>query len=533
MDKKLAALYCRLSKDDALQGESNSISNQRELLSRYARESGYVNTRFFVDDGYTGTTFDRPGWQDLMREVDEGNIEAVLMKDMSRFGRDYLRVGLYMEQFSDQGIRLIAVNDGVDTSKGIDDLTPIRNMMAEWYARDTSKKTRASFRTKALMGRHLTSYPVYGYKQNPADRFHWIIDEEAAEVVREIYRLCLQGFGPGQIERILNVRGIEPPSVHQRKNGIHRGKETLWGKSMVTRILDRMDYQGHTVGGRTYKKSYKEKRSYFNDRDKWIITENTHEQIIDTVTWERAQRLREATKRKYTKMGEMGPLNGLLYCSDCGKRLRISRQTNEKYQYYLCPTYMASHTGQRMCTTHTASRDTIERLVLGEIQSISSFTRKRESEFVALVEKTHERIAASEFRSAKIELNKAERRISELDVVIHKTYEDNALGRITDELFNKLFNGFDTEQSRLKARVAELTGLIESEREKGENISRFLGLVKKYTDVSELTPEIVRVLIDRITVYQSNGRTGKYRTQQIDIYYNFIGLLNLGENATA
>jgi len=425
MEEKITALYCRLSRDDALQGESNSISNQREMLSRHAKESGYVNTRFFLDDGYSGTTFDRPGWQRLMQEVDDANVEAILVKDMSRLGRDYLRVGLYMEQFADQSIRLIAVNDGVDTSKGVDDFTPFRNIMSEWYARDISKKIKASMRTKALSGKHLTGYPAYGYKLDPADKHHWIIDEEAAEVVREIYRLCIQGFGPNQIETILNERGIDSPAVHQRKNGIrNRGKETYWGKGMIAKILSRMDYLGHTVSGRNYKKSFKAKRSYPTERDKWIITENTHDQIIDTETWERVQRLRESTKRKQTSMGEMGPLNGLMFCVDCGQRLRIQRDMKTKLQYYVCKTYMSSRTGHRECSTHCTPRHFIEPFILGELQSITAFAREREAEFAALVEKAHKRIADSELRSARVELEKAKQRTTELDVIIKKMYED-------------------------------------------------------------------------------------------------------------
>jgi len=267
-----------------MQVESYSISNQRELFARCAKENGYTNTRFFIDDGYSSTTFDRPGWQELMREVDAGNVGAVLMKDMSRFGRDYLRVGLYMERFANENIRLIAVNDGVDTSKGADDFTPFRNIMSEWYARDISKKIKASLRTKALAGKHLTSHPCYGYKLDPADRFRWIVDEEAAEVVREIHRLCLINYGPSQITRILNERGIDSPLVHQRKIGIRYSDKvtSYWRDNVVAIILARMDYLGHTVSGRLYKKSFKEKKSYFNDRDKWIVTENTHEQIVDT-----------------------------------------------------------------------------------------------------------------------------------------------------------------------------------------------------------------------------------------------------------
>ena len=526
MDEKITALYARLSRDDALQGESNSISNQRELLSRHARESGYVNIRFFIDDGHSGTTFDRPGWQRLIQEVDDGNVEAILVKDMSRLGRDYLRVGLYMEQFADQGIRLVAVNDGVDTSKGIDDFTPFRNIMSEWYARDISKKIKASMRTKALSGKHLTGYPAYGYKLDPADKYHWIIDEEAAEVVREIYRLCMRGFGPAQIETILNERGIDSPSVHQRGNGIlNRGKMTYWGAGMVAKILSRMDYLGHTVSGRTYKKSYKGNRTYQNERDKWIITENTHDHIIDLETWDRVQRLRESTKRKQTSMGEMGPLNGLLFCADCEQRLRIQRNEKNKFQYYVCKTYMTSRTGHRECSPHNTPRHFVEPLILGEIRRVTEFAREREAEFIALVEKTHERIAESELRSAKIELEKSKQRITELDVIIKKLYEDNAVGRITNELFDRLFSDYEAEQTRLKGRTAELNGLIAAENERNASVTRFLGLVKKYTDVSELTAEIVRTFIDRIVVHQANGRWGKNRRQRVDIYYNFIGLI--------
>jgi DNA invertase Pin-like site-specific DNA recombinase len=317
---KICALYCRLSRDDALQGESNSISNQREMLLRHAGELGYKNTRIFIDDGVSGTTFDRAGWQSLIAEVDEGNVEAIITKDMSRIGRDYLRVGLYMEQFADQEVRLIAISDGVDTKNGVDDFTPFRNIMSEWYARDISKKIKAAMRTKALAGKHLTAYPVYGYKKDPDDKYHWIVDEDAAEVVREIYKLCMEGFGVNQIETILNNRGIDSPAVHQKKNGIEsKGKSTYWGAGMVAKILSRQEYLGHTVSGRTYKKSYKAKRSHKTDPSDWIITENTHDAIIDKTTWERVQKLRESTKRKQTPMGDMGVLNGILYCADCGR----------------------------------------------------------------------------------------------------------------------------------------------------------------------------------------------------------------------
>ena len=526
MEARIAALYCRLSRDDAMQGESNSISNQRLLLSRCAHEYGFRNTRYFIDDGYSGTSFDRPGWQDLMREVDDGNVSAVIIKDMSRMGRDYLRVGLYMEQFTDQGIRLIAVNDGVDTISGTDDFTPFRNIMSEWYARDISKKIKASMRTKALSGKHLTGFPVYGYRQDPEDKTRWIVDEAAAEVVREIYNLCMKGFGPNHIETILNERGVDSPAVHQRKNGINtRASYGYWGTGMVAKILSRMDYLGHTVSGRTYKKSYKSKRTHQNERDKWIITENTHEAIIDQKTWDRVQKLRADTKKKSTAMGEMGVLNGLLYCADCGQRLRIQRDVKNKYQYYMCKTYMSSRTGHRECSLHCTPRHLIEPLVLDEIRRVTECAREREAEFVGLVEKTYKRTSEQELRTAKTELAKSKQRSSELDHIIKKIYEDNATGRLTNERFDKLYADYESEQSGLQANIIRLTELIETEQENSRDIDRFLELVKEYTDISNLTGEIVRVFIDRIVCHQPNGKWGKNRRQQIDIYWNYIGLI--------
>ena len=530
MKTKFCALYCRLSRDDALQGESNSISNQREMLLRHAKDFGYKNTRIFIDDGVSGTTFDREGWQSLIAEVDEGNVEAIIAKDMSRIGRDYLRVGLLMEQFADQEVRLIAISDGVDTKNGVDDFTPFRNIMSEWYARDISKKIKASMRNKALSGKHLTAYPVYGYKKDPDDKHHWLIDEEAAEVVREIYKLCMEGHGVNQIETIFNKRGIESPATHQKKNGIAtKGNSVYWGAGMVAKILSRHEYLGHTVSGRTYKKSYKEKRTYQAPLENWIITENTHDAIIDKATWERVQKLRESTKKKSTSMGEMGVLNGLLYCSDCGRRLRILRDSKTKFQYYVCSTYQSSRTGFRECTIHSTPRHFIEPLILEEIRRITEFAREREDEFISLVEKSHERTSEQEFKSAKNELSKAEQRFAELDHIIKKIYEDNATGRLTNERFDKMYGEYETEQSRLKTQIASLSEKINTVQNARRNIDHFLEMVKKYTDVSELNAEIVRVFIEKIICHQANGKWGKNRYQQIDVYYNLIGILENNE----
>ena len=460
-----------------------------------------------------------------MAEVEAGRVSTIIMKDMSRFGRDYLRVGLYMEEFAERGIRLIAVSDGVDTSKGVDDFTPFRNIMAEWYARDISKKIKASMRTKALAGKHLTGYPVYGYKQHPAEKGVWVVDEEAADVVREIYNLCLQGFGPNQIENILNERGVEAPSVHQQKNGINnRGQEIYWGKGIVAKILGRMDYLGHSVIGRTYKKSFKDKRTYENPREDWIVLENTHERIIDPEVWERVQALREKSKRKCTKLGEMGPLNGLLWCADCGKRLRIQRQQDVGREYYVCSTYMKSRTGHRECSTHNTPRHYLEPLILGELRRVTAFAKEQEAEFLEAVEKLHSKIADSELRSARAERERARARTAELDVIITKLYEDQALGRLPGDRFDKMYAGYEAEQAQLASDLERLEALLEEEKNIRGNAQRFLKLVKKYTDISELTAEIVRVFIDRIVIHQAEGY-GKNRTQEIDIYYNFIGLL--------
>jgi hypothetical protein len=427
----------------------------------------------------------------------------------------------------------VAVNDGVDTAKGVDDFTPFRNIMAEWYARDISKKIKASMRTKALAGKHLTGFPVYGYKQDPEVRGQWIIDGEAADVVREIYRLCLCGYGPNQIENILNERGVDPPSVHQHKNGINnRGQEVYWGKGIVAKILGRMDYLGHSVIGRTYKKSFKDKRTYENPREDWIVLENTHEAIIDPETWERVQALREKTKRKCTKLGEMGPLNGLLYCFDCGEKLRIQRDQNTKREYYVCSTYMKSRTGHRECTTHNTPRHYIEPLILSELRWVTDFAKEREAEFLEAVEKLHSKIADSELRSARADHDRARKRVAELDVIIQRLYEDQALGRLPGDRFDKMYAGYEAEQAQLAEDLRRLEALLEEEKNGRDNARRFLKLVKKYTDISELTAEIVRVFIDRIVIHQFVGY-GKNRTQEIDIYYNFIGLLKDGRGISA
>jgi DNA invertase Pin-like site-specific DNA recombinase len=508
-----------------MQGESNSIVHQREMLSRYAKENGYTDTRFFVDDGFSGTTFSRPGWQELMVEVDAGNVCAVIIKDMSRMGRDYLRVGLFMERFASEGIRLIAINDGVDTSKGVDDFTPFRNIISEWYARDISKKIKTVMHTKALKGEHLSGVPLYGYAKSSVKKGVWIVDEEAAEVVREIYQLCMNGYGPTQIAKILNARKIDSVSIHQRKIGLNAASNNIyWQTATVKNILGNMQYLGHTVSCKTHKESYRSKHTSSRPKEDWIIIENTHPAIVDTDTWERVQKLRKNTRKRPSTIGEMGALNGMLFCADCNKHLRIHR-SQKSSQTYICPTYQDTALyGEARCTLHSTPRSFIEELVLSEIQRVTAFARERETEFIALVEKTHARIADNELRSNKQELAKAHQRINELDHIIQRIYEDNVSGRLSDERFNTMLNNFESEQAALKIRADELTAIQDAVNEGNSNVTRFLKLVKKYTDVSELTPEIVRVFIERVVAHQGTGRRW-HRQQEIDIYYNFIGLI--------
>ena len=327
------------------------------------------------------------------------------------------------------------------------------------------------------------------------------------------------------IATILNERCVEPPSIHQRKNGIgNRTKDSYWRGGVISAFLARVDYLGHTVSARTHHRSYRDKRSFDLPQENWIITEDTHEPIIDIDTWERVQRLRENTKRKFTTMGDMGTLNGIMVCADCGLRLRIQRSHTERNEYYVCRTFSNSRAGHRECFSHCTPRQYIEELILGEIQRVTAFAREREEEFVALVEKTHERVADNKLRSSAIELDKANQRITELDRIIKKTYEDNVAGRLSDERFDMMYADYEKEQADLKSRTGELIAFLESEKEKSSSVERFLGLVRKYTDVSVLTAEIVRVFIDRIVVYQAVGR-GKTRTQRIDVFWNFIGLI--------
>jgi len=526
---KIDALYCRLSRDDALQGESNSIQNQKALLARYATEHGFTNQRFFVDDGVSGTTFNRPGFQEMIAEVEAGRVATVIVKDMSRFGRDYLKVGYYTEVvLPGAGVRFLAVNDGVDSDRADNDFTPFRNIINEWYAKDTSKKIRAVMKTRALAGEHLTGYPPFGYMKDPANPKVWIIDEPCAEIVREIYALYLSGNSLFGIARLLNDRGIAPPCVRKAELGLNpnggysrRATPYQWEHTAISDILSRMDYLGHTVSMKMTHRSYKDKRVIDKPQEEWIITKDTQPPIVDEETWQSVQRLREKGKRRPTRLGEMGPLNGLLYCSDCGAKLHVARAQAIKpeSEYYSCSRYKNKLTG---CTSHRINRVALERLVLEDLRRVTAFAKEREAEFAALVESQMRKAEESALREAQAEYDRSRARADEIDRVINGMYEDKIRGLLPAERFAKMLAEYEAEQQTLRGRAAELKETLDSESEKAQSVNRFLALVRRFTDMSELTGEIAATFIDRVIVGPLERVDGK-KHQTVRILYNIVG----------
>ena len=528
---KITALYCRLSRDDAMQGDSNSITNQKAILARYASDNGFINTRFFVDDGISGTTFNRPGFQDMIAEVEAGNVGTVIVKDMSRFGRDYLKVGYYTEVVLPEAeVRFIAINDGVDSDRADNDFTPFRNIINEWYAKDTSKKIRSVMKSRALAGEHLTGYPPYGYMKDPENPKVWIVDEEVADVVREIFSLFINGNSMFGISKILNERGIDPPVVRKAQLGLNPNggysirKNPLrrqWEHTAISDILGRMDYLGHTVSMKMTKRSYKDKRVIDKPQEEWIITKDTQPPIVDEETWHTAQRIRDAGRRRPNRMGQMGPLTNLIFCADCGSKLHISRcQTIQSYsEYYSCGKYK---TARGECSSHRITRVAVEFLVLQDLQKITAFAAEHVTEFIGLVERQMRRTEEAAFRDMQSEYAKAAARIDEIDRVINGLYEDKVKGMLPAERFTKMLAEYESEQKKLAARAAELQTAIHTETEKANSADKFLALVKKYTDMKELTHEIAAAFIDKVIVGKLERIDGK-KHQTVRIIYNIIG----------
>ena len=524
---KITALYCRLSRDDELQGDSNSILNQKSILKKYADDNGFRNTEFFVDDGYSGTNFDRPDWQRLAGMIDEGLIGTIIVKDMSRLGRDYLQVGMYTEMvFPNADIRFIAINNGVDSINGTEnDMTPFINVFNEFYAKDTSRKIRAVFKSKGQSGKPLSTNPPYGYLKDPEDKNHWVVDEEAAEIVRRVFQLCIEGYGPTQIAGEINKLHVMNPTAHLKSLGVGVPDNRLtagdytWQDSTIVHMLSRMEYLGHTVNFKTYRKSYKNKKQLKNDPSEWKIFENTHEAIIDQETYNIVQRIRDG-RRRVTPMGEMPVLSGMVFCGDCGKKLYQVRGRNlPQKEYMVCSTYRKVKGG---CSSHQIRNEVLERFILEGIQSISAYVRDHEEEFIELVtQKTQSELNRS-MRDWKKELEQAQTRIRKLDEIIQHLYEDKIEGTISDERFSKMSASYETEQAQLEARVTELKRLISAEKDCVVNVNTFIELVKRRTEIKELTAEVIREYVEKVIVFKPETIDG-VKTQHLKIIWNCIG----------
>ena len=533
-EDKITALYCRLSRDDELQGDSNSIKNQKSILKKYADDNGFINTEFFVDDGVSGTTFDRPDFQRMITEMDAGRIGTIIVKDMSRLGRDYLKVGYYTEiAFPNAEVRFIAINNGVDSANQQDsDFTPFLNIINEWYAKDTSKKIRAVFKAKGESGKPLCTNPPFGYKKDPDDNNHWIVDEDAAKVVKHIFQLCIEGYGPTQIAHKLKDEEIFTPSYYFKSIGLYptaliTEEPCKWSARTVANILDKQEYLGHTINFKTRRKSYKIKKKIDNDPSEWKIFKNKHEAIIDEDTFQTVQRIRNG-RRKRTPLGEMPILSGMVYCADCGAKLYQvrSKDWNHDKEYMVCATYRKR--GKHNCTSHQIRNIDIEKALLYMIQQVTSFARDYQDKFVEVVTKTNNKELDKKIREYKKELEQSQARVSKLDFFIQRLYEDNVEGKVSDEQFIKMSSTYEKEQQTLSSRIIELTSIINDEQETVINTSSFLNLVKNYTNITKLDAEIIRTFIEKVYVYNVD-ETQSRKTKKIKIVFNFIGEIKLPE----
>ena len=527
---KITALYERLSRDDELQGESNSITNQKHFLEDYARKNGFVNIRHFTDDGVSGTTFDREGFQSMIAEVEAGNVAVIIVKDMSRFGRDYLKVGFYTEvMFKEKGVRFIAINNGIDSSNQQDsDFTPFLNIMNEWYARDSSRKIQAIFKARMQEGKRVSPSVPYGYRRDPDDKQHLIIDPEPAAVVRRIFKLVLEGNGVNRIADILYADKILIPSAYaekyypenQHSKSFH--DPIRWTNQTIIHILEKREYMGHTVLGKTISESYKTKKRRKATEDELMIFENTHEAIIDEETWNNVQRLIE-TKRRPKKNGAPPcRLSGLLYCADCGSKLSHRYNSRNKYDAdnsYGCSSYRQY---TRNCTMHYIRVSVVEKLILETIREVSAYALSNEKEFVKKVREASDVQQEATMKEYRRRLGKAKRRHEELDDLVKKLYESFATGKIPEKHFDRLLSGYDNEQTTLEAEMQELQTGLDRYGADSVRAYRFLELVKRYTDFSELTTPMLNEFIEKVVVHEADKSTGD-RVQKVDIYLNFIG----------
>lgn len=528
--KQFTAFYCRLSRDDDNEGDSNSIQHQKQILEKYAKDHNITNYKFYVDDGYSGTNFDRPGFQEMLADIEAGYVDCVIVKDMSRFGRNYLEVGMYTEiMFPDKDVRFIAINDGVDSERDDNDFTPFRNIINEWYAKDTSKKIRAVFRAKGLSGKRLSTQAPYGYLKGENGQL--IEDTETAPVVRLIFRLAVEGNGPGKIARILREKQIVTPGTleFQRTGRTSRYNPEFpyqWHESTVVNILEQKDYLGNTYNFKTTKKSYKSKKIIRNPEEKQAVFENTHVALIDQETWDLVQKARQS-RRRPTKMGDMGMFSGMVYCADCGNKLHLCRTKSwdRSLDNYVCGTYKRRR-GE--CSAHYIRSTVLETLVLDNLRKVIAYVREYEDDFVRQVTENKATEQMQVLSASKRQMEQQARRITEIDNIIKRLYEDNLSGKLSDSRFSKMSADYEKEQQELESNHAELKKTVDAFEEKALNIKSFLKCVRKYTEPSELTPDILHELVEKIIVYAPDKSSGR-RTQQIDIHYNFVGKIPLSQ----
>ena len=530
---KITALYERLSRDDELQGPSNSILNQQAFLEDFCKRNSFTNVRHFTDDGVSGTTFDRDGFKAMIAEVEAGNVATIIVKDMSRFGRDYLKVGFYTDvMFRDKGVRFIAVNNGIDSDKqGDNDFTPFLNIMNEFYARDSSRKIQAIFKARMQDGKRVSPSVPYGYRRDPQDKQHLIVDEEAAAVVRRIFQMVIEGYGVKGIADALTADKVLIPSayakLHNPENDHSKGfhDPCLWSSTAVGYILEKQEYMGHTVLGKTICENYKTKKRRKAKPEELMIFRDTHEAIVDEETWQLAHRLKRTIRKPSYPDRPANPLTGLLYCADCGHKLTHHQPSPTKKKvydaddYYICGNYrQLTHD----CTIHYIKTSTIEKLILTAIREVSTYVREDEKEFIRIVRDAASAGQEQTAREQKKRLHKVEKRIVELDELIKKLYEGNAIGKIPDKHFNRLLVEYDTEQSALEQEAAGLKEGITAQAEDGMRAQRFVSLVRRYTSFDELTAPMLNEFIEKVVVHEADKSTGD-RRQKVDIYFNFIG----------
>ena len=527
--EKITALYERLSRDDELEGESNSIVNQKKILEEYASKNNLTNIIHFTDDGISGTQFDRPGFMEMMNGVNTGNIGCIIVKDMSRLGRDYLKVGQCMEILRQKGVRLIAINDNVDSFYREDDFTPFRNIMNEWYARDTSRKIQSTFRSKGESGKHTASTPPYGYIKDEKDKDKWVVDEKAAEIVRRIFNLTMDGAGPYKIAKILEADKIDIPAYHQQKMGygLHQSKNFeypyRWCSSTIASILKKKEYLGHTVNFKT-RKHFKDKKSKYVSEDNWLIFENTHEAIIDQETFDNVQRIRGNVKRYPDGWGEYHPLTGLMYCADCGSKMYVHRTNNYKnIPYYVCSNYKKVPCGTLCPSAHRIKAEVVLNLIQETLKDIKNYLDEDNEAFIHSIQNEMEEKEKAHIEKKKIRLTESQNRLQELERLMCRIYEDMILNKIPNNRYEILNNQYETEQLTLSKEIKDLEVVISRYEKETDRARKFISLINRYENFDELTNTMINEFVEKIIIHERDRKGSQTSKQKIEIYFNFIG----------